>query len=378
MKKLLIFIDWYLPGYKAGGQIPSVANIIELIKDKMDVSVVTSDRDEGDELAYKGIAPDKWLYKKGVRIMYLSPKNRTKNTFQKILSQEFDTVYFNSFFSSRFTLLPLWLLKKNHPETKIVLAPRGMLGKGALAIKPIKKRIFIWLAKLGGLYRSITWHASSKLEKKEIEAIFGSKQQIHIASDISVLPGNQNVIRKKEAEKVKIFFLSRITPKKNLFFALKLLQQIPQGKIIFDIIGPVDDEKYWQKCREMIKKMPKNIKINYLGSIPNSKLINALKKYHFFLFPTQNENYGHVIAESLAAGCPVILSTETPWQDLETGNAGWVIPLTRQQEFVQCIEKCTKMEQDEFDTLSKNALAYVRKKINNSDIIQKNIHLFLD
>jgi hypothetical protein len=31
-KKILVFVDWYLPGYKAGGQIRSVASMVGHLK----------------------------------------------------------------------------------------------------------------------------------------------------------------------------------------------------------------------------------------------------------------------------------------------------------------------------------------------------------
>lgn len=36
MSKVLIFIDWFAPGYKAGGPITSNVNIVEHLSDKLD------------------------------------------------------------------------------------------------------------------------------------------------------------------------------------------------------------------------------------------------------------------------------------------------------------------------------------------------------
>ena len=40
-KKILVFIDWYLPGYRAGGPIQSIANLVNHLDDELDISIVT-------------------------------------------------------------------------------------------------------------------------------------------------------------------------------------------------------------------------------------------------------------------------------------------------------------------------------------------------
>ena len=44
-KKILVFIDWYLPGFRAGGPIRSCANLISHLSDEFDFNIVTTDTD---------------------------------------------------------------------------------------------------------------------------------------------------------------------------------------------------------------------------------------------------------------------------------------------------------------------------------------------
>lgn len=57
--------------------------------------------------------------------------------------------------------------KKQKRDAQIIVAPRGML-KGSLQLKSEKKRIYIFIAKLLGLYNGVLWHASSEIERKGI------------------------------------------------------------------------------------------------------------------------------------------------------------------------------------------------------------------
>ncbi len=377
-KHILVFIDWFLPAYKAGGQIPSVYNIIKLLSNEVDFSIVTSNSDEGDS-PFKNLIFNKWTTNFGIRIIYISPENQNYSFLTHLIDNEiFDAAYFNSFFSFRFTTLPIYIVKNNRPCSKIILAPRGMLGKEALAIKPFKKQLFISLARFFNFYKNISWHASSELESNEIKAILGQHtQNIKTAIDISILPEMETVEKEKEINSLKVFYLSRITDKKNLLGAIEILQELHKGDIQFDIIGPIGNNEYWEKCQKAINNLPENIKTNYLGAIPNYELAEILRKYHVFLFPTLNENYGHVIAESLAAACPVILSERTPWQDLEENNAGWVIKIENKQGFVEKLESMLTLDKLSYNQLANNALNYIHKKITDSSIIQDNKAIFL-
>ena len=85
-RKLAVLIDWFLPGYKAGGQIQSCANLALALHPVFDIHVITSDRDLGDEQAYGSIQPDQWnLLANGLRVFYLSPSNLRYACIKKLL-----------------------------------------------------------------------------------------------------------------------------------------------------------------------------------------------------------------------------------------------------------------------------------------------------
>jgi glycosyltransferase involved in cell wall biosynthesis len=84
----------------------------------------------------------------------------------------------------------------------------------------------------------------------------------------------------------------------------------------------------------------------------------ALARYDFMILPTHNENFGYAILDALAAGCPVLLSDQTPWRDLEAAGAGWTIPLADPERFARTIEACVAMGPDEHARRSAAAHAY--------------------
>ncbi|MFB9054526.1 glycosyltransferase family 4 protein [Formosa undariae] len=380
-KKILIFIDWFLPGYNAGGQIPSVANIIKYNKDLYDFHVITSDTDLGAKSSYPDIESDKWIKKYGATIYYADLETLSAKKMKSLIHfVSPDLVYFNSLFSIKFTLIPLVISKYHLKIKEIVLAPRGMLGTGALQLKAFKKRSFISLTKSLGLFNDVIWHASSEIEKKEIESNFKELKEVRVALDIPNVPSELNLLQKIEKEKdsLKVFFISRISPKKNLLFAIKILSKIkPLYDITFTIIGPVEDKLYWKSCELEISKLPKNIKVEYLGVLESHKINQYLTfNQHVFLFPTFSENFGHVIAESMFSGCPVILSDNTPWRNLENSNAGWDFSLNEEGKFVEKIEYFASITQEDFNIFAKGAFAFGKEFCLNPSVLGANRMLF--
>ena len=154
IKGVCIFIDWYLPGYKAGGPIQSVANMVAQLSKHKIFYIVTRNTDYCDDKPYTNITPNIWTqHSENVFVYYFSADNLNYKSIKKLLTENrFETIYLNGIFSVQFTLMPLRICKKLHLENVIVGA-RGMLAPSALAIKKNKKRFFLSLSKLLGLYK---------------------------------------------------------------------------------------------------------------------------------------------------------------------------------------------------------------------------------
>lgn len=377
-KKILIFIDWFLPGYKAGGPIQSIKNFTSFFGDKIDIFIVTSNKDFGEKKTYEGIITNKWLTREKYSIKYLDKKDQRILNYNLILDEiSYDFVYFNSLFSVKFTFIPLLLclLRKN----KIILAPRGMLGFNALKIKKLKKLIFIKFLKFSGISSKIIWHATDSSEAEEIKENFGNNITVKLAPNLTSKNTYHFTKKNKKKNQLKLFFLSRISEKKNLLGALDYLTTIDiKYKISFCIIGPIEDVNYWGKCQNKINQLPNNIECKHLGVFPNSEIANKIEKYHVLLLPTLHENFGHVIMESFQMGLPVIISNNTPWLNLFEKKLGFDISLENKEEFRQAIEYFAKMDEELYNTWSFKSFQFAKEFSNNETIINQNVELFDD
>lgn len=92
--------------------------------------------------------------------------------------------------------------------------------------------------------------------------------------------------------------------------------------------------------------------------------------------PSIGENFGHSIFESMSAGTPVIISNNTPWKNLESLNIGWDISLENEHKFADTIIYCSKMNQEEYDSMSEKVFKFAQDFIKNSNLINKTKKLF--
>jgi glycosyltransferase involved in cell wall biosynthesis len=149
-----------------------------------------------------------------------------------------------------------------------------------------------------------------------------------------------------------------------------------EGKVQFNIYGPIEDQRYWRKCNTIIKSLPDNIEVEYCGIIDNVQVSEVMEAHSLFYFPTHGENFGHVILEALAAGCPILISDQTPWRDLESKGVGWDLPLDRPDLFNAALQKCVAMDEATLKKLSLRAKQFAEETINDPQVLEQNRSLF--
>lgn len=379
-KRILIIVDYYIPGYKSGGPLRTISNMVEKLGDEFSFKIVTRDRDEGDTEPYKEVEIDQWQPIGKAEVLYLSPQQFSLTGFWKIFSStEYDVLYLNSFFSPYCTIRSLLLRRlKLTPKKPIIIAPRGEFASSAISSKILKKFLYLAFAKLFGLYSNVIWQASSIYEKKDICRWFGSEGTVHVAPDFppTIQPDKLPAQREKSPGKLNCIFLSRIERGKNLNFALKILKEVKK-EIQFNIYGPIENKTLWAECKNIIGQLPQNIIVNYCDTVVHEKVLSVMSSHELFFLPTKGENFGHVIIEALIAGCPVLISNRTPWQRLEEKGVGWDLPLDQPKRFKDVLETCVDMDAQTYRQFSGRARAYGLSVTQDQKVIEQNRSLFI-
>lgn len=379
---VLVSIGNYLPGFKAGGIIRSVENTINHLHEEFDFRVVTRDRDLGDSAPYSNIRTNQWQPVGNASVYYLHSDAETLGHMGYLLSDTpHDVLYLNSFFDA-LTIKALISRKLGRSNSAtVVLTPRGEFAWASLRQKYLKKYIFIRLARIVGLYDEVIWHASSEFEAKDIMDVMKvDASRVRIAFDLPTkqhtgVTTSQNPRQIVGMEQLRATFLSRISPEKNLDYALKILAKVT-ASVRFDIYGTVENKTYWDECQQLISDLPANISVNYCGSVKHDDVIETLGNYDLFLFPSGGEAYGHVIAESLISGTQVLISTNTPWRNLAEKELGWDIDLNDDASFVKVIEDLALWSDADFANSRAAILSKIDGIILNPEVMAANRQLF--
>jgi glycosyltransferase involved in cell wall biosynthesis len=348
-----------------------VLNIVDRLHDQYDFFIVTRNYDsKSNPTPYSDVTLGDWNVVGNASVFYLTDNEIRRPVFTKLVVKVSpDIVFVNSTFCTPAVvfLWARWL--GDFAKIPIIVSPCGSLAPACLKIKRFKKRTYLNIAKILGFYNGVIWRASSEQEKQEIELEFGGSAHVAIAPDLTppVLIPDFSINQKpnKRPGSVRLIYFSRIEVKKNLKFLLECLKTATSGEIHLRIMGPVDDEDYWRKCVDVIKRLPGNVKVDYLGPQPQHKALQEMVDSHFFVLPTQNENFGYVFLESLSAGCPNITSDQTVWTDLAKHNAGWRIPLSDIEKWIGTIKECVEMDDAAFRKMSFCARSYAVGALNN-------------
>ena len=374
--RILVVQDYFLPAYKGGGSLRTVVNIIDRLAGDFAFDVLAQDRDQGDCEPFPDLE-NGWMSRECCRVRYVAPNDiRPGGLRRRAAESDYELIYFNSFFS-KFTV---WLLTLRRlgllPRRPVLLAPRGELAPNALALKGFKKSLYIRLARLLGLYRGIVWHASSETERAEVLRFFD--EPVEIAADLPAAPPDPASLpapTPKRRGELHMVFLSRLARKKNLARAIELAGHA-EGNIVFDIYGTAEDPAYLAECNALIEKLPPNVRCAYRGPIPYEQVHRTLAKYHVFLFPTLNENFGHVILEALLARLPLVLSDQTFWRGLQAKGVGFDLPLSDEAGFDTAIRRFVEMDQQRYDEMSSNALKLAHAYLNDPAPVEDTRSMF--
>lgn len=371
---MLVLTGYYLPGHRAGGPVRSISNMVERLGDEFEFWIVAPDRDFGSDEPYEGVDLTRWTPLGKAQVRYVSPAMARRGAVTALAAAtEHDLMYLNSFFHPSYTLRPLAARRFAGLRTsRVLVAPRGELGRGALRLKALKKRPFIVLGRLTGLYDGVAWHATAPEEQTDIRRLFGPKPRVFVAPNL----GSPGFLRppsapppEKRPGAARLVFASRIMRGKNLAYLVEALGHL-RGDVALDVFGPLQDPAYWEHCEQLAQRLPPNVSMSYRGEVSADDMPATLDRYHLFVLPTLAENFGHAIVEALGRGLPAVISDTTPWGEIEARGAGRVVPLGDPRRFAEAIQHFVNLAAPEYDRYRAAARTFGRARIDDADAVE--------
>lgn len=318
--KVFVFTGRFVPGSKAGGPIRSLDALTCVDEDSVEFFVITSDRDAGDDRPYPGVERGEWVDQGSRRVWYAPSRSPLALALLalSIRRHQPSVYYLNSLWSVRYTALPLIAVAlRIIPPRSIVLAPRGETLEGAMRSKSRKKRAAMPLYRFLVQSLNAQLHATSEEEETSLRRLF-PKNRSFLLPDLFKPNADPDFTPSLQALPLRVAYVSRIHPHKNLAGALHALQMSGiQAQV--RVIGEPEDAEYYQKCQRIVRDFSDGLSVEFVGHLAHEQVENEFRNSHVFVLPTRSENFGHVIREGISVGCIPIISDATPWGALVRG-----------------------------------------------------------
>ncbi|CZZ93927.1 UDP-D-galactose:(glucosyl)lipopolysaccharide-1%2 C6-D-galactosyltransferase [Bordetella ansorpii] len=363
---VLVFMKHFSPGFKVGGPLQSVLGLIAFLPDTLSIRVIALNRDHTDLTPYPGIATNRWQRFGSAQVYYCASTVRAWRELRASTAGR--TLYLQSCFSPGWSMMPLLLawLGVIRPA-RIVVAPRGELSDGALSLRSCKKLAALAAMRWLGLHRGVRFQATSQEEAREISARLGVVP--HRVVLLRNLPPRRLQHAPVHPAKVRgglrMVFVSRVSPKKNLYELIDAMAGLP-GAVTLDVYGPVDDARYFASCRALVAQHGLYARVRFHGGVHPARVGAVLVEHDVFVLPTKGENFGHAIYEALAHGVPVVLSDRTPWRGLWQDRAGVDVDLAQPDVLRHALARFVEMDDGALAEFRAGAEAVARRYVDSA------------
>lgn len=273
---------------------------------------------------------------------------------------------------------PVHAMSKMAIKRKIpyIISTHGMLEPWSLTQGKLKKQLALKLFQYKDLKNAACIHATASMEVESIRAL-GFK------NPIAMIPNGVNIsefpvkLPVKINKPKKILFLSRIHVKKgieNLIEAWKLISLENKKNWIVEIVGNGDDA-YIHYLKNKIISENLNEQIEIKKPVFGEDKIKLFREASLFVLPTFSENFGIVIAESLASYTPVITTKGSPWEDLEIHKCGWWIDIGVQPLKI-ALEEAIAFNDKAFIEMGVNGRKLVEDKYSMESLGKRMVQLY--
>ncbi|MDA9347795.1 glycosyltransferase [Porticoccaceae bacterium] len=366
---ILIVIPSFYPAVVYGGPIFSSLFSARSLSsfDKFVVRVATTNANMDSRL---NVDTGSWLpFDSGLMIKYYNDTFVGRFSASLIVNlwkdiADADVVHVQSIFSTPTVAALLYssILKK-----PVVLSARGQLNSWCLANGSRFKGV--WLRVLiQPFVKNLTWHATSEKEKSDIlERYPRSEVQVipngvELNSSLSPTSLERCSFAKRfggvEADVDKIVVsMARLDSVKGLDILINsffhVLEAFPKAKLF--IAGGDNGEK--ENLSRLICDLGLTESVCLIGEIAGDDKLDFLANADLFVLPSHSENFGNVYIESLAAGTPIVASTNTPWSEVVDAKCGQWVP----NDIRSTSRAMTEMLGQDRDLMRVNAQTHAQK-----------------
>lgn len=206
---------------------------------------------------------------------------------------------------------------------KFVNSPHGALSPWALSHHSFRKKIF-WPLQKRALAKADLIHVTGEAEFQDV-------RDLGFVAPIVVLPNGIDIPEKPKFREIKVgsrrilLFLGRLHPVKGIDNLVKAWSNLENKHLDWELrIVGIGERRYQESLNNLIHSLRAE-RCTICAPLYGEKKSEAFFSADLFVLATHSENFGIAVAESLAHGCPAIVTKAAPWKGLESNDCGWWI-----------------------------------------------------
>jgi glycosyltransferase involved in cell wall biosynthesis len=260
------------------------------------------------------------LEAKGIRVTHIGPaKNpmsrhpRTAEILDRLVG-EADVVHVHAMWEEIQHLACRAAWARGVPY---LVTPHGMLDPWNMSNRPWRKRFYLWWRMRANLNRAAALHFATTIERDAVARLNLAPATIIEpfgldTSEFADLPalGTFRSSYPQLGNRRLIIFLGRLDYGKGLELLIPAFAKAAGDDAALVIIGPDSHSGYRAKVEEMIDQHGVRDRTLLTGMLSGRDKLAALVDGYLLAHPSFHENFGMVVPEALACGCPVIVSDQ--------------------------------------------------------------------
>lgn len=277
-----------------------------------------------------------------------------------------DIVHVNCCWQPESAFVQKW---SNSRGFKTVYSPHGMLEPWIMSRHYWTRKIpALLFYQRAAIVRSDVIHATADSERQNLLKLRYNNNVIVIPNGIDV----RRIEMKDSWEKKKtLLFLSRIHVKKGIDLLINAVAELKDNMKGYQVlIAGEGDAGYIAELKNLTKQKGVNGIVRFIGGVYGDTKWELYRNADILVLPTHSENFGIVVAEALASGTPVITTTGTPWDELNTKQCGWCIPCNK-IDLKQTIISAISLTGEKLEQYGRNGRLLIEERYSADTVAQK-------
>jgi glycosyltransferase involved in cell wall biosynthesis len=178
----------------------------------------------------------------------------------------------------------------------------------------LAKRMFNYIFRIIARNRDVCLIATSFQEMQFASNAFPELDSLELPLGILMFQencDNMNAHSISNPKRTGIVSISRITKKKRLDLVIEsfslLMNKFPHLELI---IAGEGEKEYLNTLKKLVRKYDLDDKVKFIDWVDESEKIQLYQSASLFVLPSESENFGYAVAESIINGLPVVVSNK--------------------------------------------------------------------